>query len=430
MPKEQKDIQLRSEEVQEILSIIPSWMVRWGNTLIFILILGLFLITWFVKYPDTIAAEIIITTEIPPEKIYAKSMGQIDAILVSDNDKVPENKILSIIENSADYQDVLILKNIIDTLSVDYHNFYFPFDKIPLLFLGDIEPDYAAFERYYSDHKLKNELNPFSNDMMANQVSLTETKSRLNILISQQELNKKELELKNKDLERYKLLYEKGIISSQEYDYKKLEFLQAERAYKTLSSSISQLKETIKNAQRNLRGTEIKKTQEDTKALKNVIQSYNQLKRSLKNWELKYILKSSIPGKVSFLSFWNENQTVNQGDLVFTIIPTGNNSFIGKIKAPMRNSGKIIEGQKVNIRLENYPYTEFGMMEGIIKSISLIPDKEGSYLIDVELPDKLITTYLKEIDFKQEMRGTAEIITEDLRLMERFIYHLRSIFSK
>ncbi len=430
MPEIQEDIELRSEEVQEILSFVPNWMIRWGNALILALIVGLLFISWFVKYPDTIAAEIIVTTSIPPEKIYAKSSGQLDAILVNDNDEVSKNKVLAILENSANYKDVLLLKNVIDTLAINYNDFYFPIEKLPMLFLGDVESDYALFERNYTEYKLNKELKPFSNEFLASQLSITEARSRLNILISQQSLNKKEIELKKKDLERFEILYKKGVISAQEYDQKQLDYLQAQRSYRNIRSSISQLRETINNSQQNLKGTEIRKTQDDNKALKGVIQSYNQLKRSLKIWELKFVLKSSIDGKTSFLSFWNENQTVNQGDLVFTIIPKGNNSFIGKIKAPAQNSGKIKVGQPVNIRLANYPYTEFGMLEGIIKSISLVPDKDGFYLIDVKLPEKLITTYKKEIAFKQEMRGTVEIITEDLRLIERLFYQLKNVFNK
>lgn len=84
----------------------------------------------------------------------------------------------------------------------------------------------------------------------------------------------------------------------------------------------------------------------------------------------------------------------------------------------------------MNIKLENYPDIEFGVLNGIVKNISLIPDSEGLYFVDVELPKKLITSYKKEIDFKQEMRGTAEIITEDLRLIERFFYQLKGILSR
>ena len=155
-----------------------------------------------------------------------------------------------------------------------------------------------------------------------------------------------------------------------------------------------------------------------------------ELKKAIKDWEYQYVLKSNINGKVSYLNYWNTNQTVNQGDLVFTIIPSENSAFVAKLQAPAQNSGKIKIGQTVNIKLENYPDTEFGVLNGIVSSISLIPNNEGLYLIDVELPQKLITSYNKEIDFKQEMRGTAEIITEDLRLIERFFYQFRDVLKR
>ncbi len=430
MPEENQDIEIRSEEVQEILSFVPNWMIRWGNTLVLGLIVGLLLISWFVKYPDTIVTEITVTTVIPPEKIYARTSGQIDAILVDDNEKVYKNKLLGIIENTANYKDVILLKNILDTLKINYKDFYFPLEDLPILFLGDVDSDFALFERSYASYKLNNTLQPFSNESLANELSMAEAKSRLNTLIAQQSLNRKEIALKKKDIGRFEKLYKKGVISSQEYDQKQLDYLQSQRAYRSLSASISQLRETIGNSKKNLRDTEIRKAQDDNAALKSVIQSYNQLKRSVKKWELNFVLQSSIDGEVSFLSFWNENQTVNQGDQVFTIIPTGDNSFIGKIKAPAQNSGKIKEGQNVNIRLANYPYTEFGMLEGTVKSISLVPDIDGNYLIDVALSKDLITTYDKEIAFKQEMSGSAEIITEDLRLIERFFYQLKNIFRR
>lgn len=161
-----------------------------------------------------------------------------------------------------------------------------------------------------------------------------------------------------------------------------------------------------------------------------LIELSNQLKKAIKDWEYRYVLQSNINGKVSFLNYWNTNQTVTQGDLVFTIIPSENSSFIAKLKTPARNSGKIKTGKIVNIKIENYPDTEFGVLKGTVKNISLIPDNEGLYLIDVKLPQKLITSYNKEIEFKQEMRGTAEIITEDLRLIERFFYQFKDVLKR
>jgi len=427
--EEVENLNLRSEEVQEILSYVPIWMIRWGNTMIFILIVGFLLISWFVKYPDTISAEIMVTTAIPPEKIFAHSEGQLDALFVSDNDTVLKNTPLAVIENPSNHQDVLMLKNIVDTLVIDYNDFYFPIEKLGILFLGDVAPDFAVFETNYTSYVLQKELQPFSNEFIASQLSITEAKNRLGILINQQALNKKELEINKMDLDRFGLLYDKGAISSQEYEQRQQEYLQAQRAYQSIASSISQLKGTITNSKQEVKRSQIKKIQEENTLLKALVQSYHQLKLSLKNWEINYVLAPSIDGRVSFLSLWNENQTVRQGDLVFTIIPNENKSFVGKIKAPIQNSGKIRVGQKVNINLANYPNTEFGILEGTIEKVSLVPDDEGNYLIDVNLPKRLITTYNKEIEFKQEMIGTVQIITEDLRLMERFFYQIRNIFG-
>lgn len=429
MPEEQDNIKIRSEEVQEILSHVPNWMVRYGNTLVLLVLLLLLAISWFVKYPDVITAEVVVTTRIPPEKIFAKSTGQLESILISNNSQITKNTIIGVIENSGNYKDILLLKSILDTISVDKDKFTFPIDQLPFLILGEISIDFAAFESNYSEYVLNKKLQPYSSEFSANNLSLAEIKNRLIILKSQKELNEKELEFNKKDLDRNKILFEKGIIASQDYEQKQLEYIQSSRALKNIGTSISQLKEALGNSKKTIKSSEINKTLDDNRLLNKAIQSFYQLKKSVKEWELRYALKSSIAGKVSYLSFWNEYQTVNIGDLVFTIIPVKNLGYIGKIKAPIRNAGKIEVGQNVNIRLSNYPDTEFGMLNGNVANISLFPNKEGNYLVDVSLDEELITSYNKKIEFQQEMSGKAEIITEDLRLIERFFYQLKNIFK-
>jgi multidrug resistance efflux pump len=423
-------IQLRSEEVQEILTKVPHWMIRWGNVLFLFLIVMLLFLSWFIKYPDIILSEALITTQIPPQKEYAKISGKFNAILVKDNELVSNNQPLAILENTANYKDVYKLKSVIDTTIINSKSFVFPIDSLPVMFLGDIESPFALFENSYIHYQLNKELKPFSNEALANTYSISELNRRLKSLQSQREINKTEMDFKNKDLQRHKSLFDKGIISLQDYESKQLEYAQAERNYKNFESSISQIRENISNASKTSKGTEINRVKEEMTLLKNVIQSFNQLKKAIKDWEYQYVLKSNINGKVSFLNFWNINQTVNQGDLVFTIIPSENSSYIAKLKTPAQNSGKIKIGQQVNIKIENYPDTEFGVLNGTVKNISIIPNKNGLYLIDVELPQTLITSYNKKIDFKQEMRGTAEIITEYLRLIERFFYQFKEIFDR
>jgi multidrug resistance efflux pump len=428
--KQLEQLELRSEEVQEILTKVPSWMIRWGNSFFLFLIGMLLALSWFVKYPDIITAEAMLTTAIPPEKEFARVTGKIDTILVKDQQKVFANQPLAIIENTANYEDVFFLKRVMDTIRIQKEFFSFPIDALPILFLGEIDGSYALFENKYINYILNKELHPFSNEATANKVTTSELNSRLRNLQSQKALNKRELVFKQKDLERSKSLFEKGVISEKEYEIKQLEYLQAERNYKNRTASISQIREAISNSKKTTKGTEISRIREEMTLLKSVIQSFNQLKKSMKDWEMSYVLSSKIKGTVSFLNYWSENQTVTQGDIVFTIIPSKNSSIIAKLKTPARNIGKVRVGQIVNLKLQNYPAYEFGVLKGRVKVISEISNKNGFYTIDVALPKELITSYNKEIAFKQEMRGTAEIITEDLRLMQRFFYQFHKVLDR
>ena len=144
MPSE-KEIELRSEEVQEILTRVPHWMIRWGSIVVLLILLSLFFVSWLVKYPDIITTQIIITTNIPPEKLVAKVSGKIEVILVNDRSLVSSNVPLAVIENSANYEAVFLLKSIVDTINIDKNKF--PFEKLKSAELGEIERFYAVFQK-------------------------------------------------------------------------------------------------------------------------------------------------------------------------------------------------------------------------------------------------------------------------------------------
>ena len=420
--------ELRSEEVQEILTRVPHWLIRWGSVVVFSIIVILLLVTWIVKYPDIVTSEIVITTNTPPQKLIAKTSGKIETILVNDKTTISKNTPLAVIENTANYKDVFLLKSITDTINIEKSNF--PFEKLQSAQLGDIESNFAVFQKEYSADELNRKLQPYKVDGTAHSMEAIQLRERLNLLESQKSINQNELELNRLDLERYQTLFNKGIIASQELEKHKLSYLATEKGYKNLLSSISSLKSSLNELNRASQTTKINENKENVNLERNVIQAFYQLKKSIKDWELNYVFRSAIDGKVSFLQIWTENQTITSGDNVFAIIPNNENGFIGKAKAKAQNSGKIKIGQLVNIRLENYPDREFGVVKGTIKAISLTPDKDGNLLIDVSLPKGLITSYKKQIAFRQEMSGTADIVTKDARLIERFLYQFRDIFKR
>lgn len=428
MTKNDTEFELRSEEVQDILTRVPHWMIRWGTILILGIILIIFFVSWFVKYPEIITTQVTVTTNVPPEKLIAKTSGRIEAILVSDHGKVMANVPLAIIENSANYKDVYLLKNIVDTININSKKSKFPFRLFRNAQLGEIENSFSAFHIACIADEFNSDLNPFQIENKANKSETIQIKERLNLLQQQKNINESELQLQKNDVNRFEILFNKGIVSAQDFEAKKLGYLQSEKNYKSLLSNISSLKSSLISNDRTSKGTRIKETKEQVILESNKTQSFYQLKKIIKDWELAYVLKSSINGQVSFLQIWTENQTITAGDNVFSIVPIIGKGYIGKLKAPALNSGKIKIGQAVNIRLVNFPNREFGILKGEVKNISLVPDRDGNLLIDVVLLNGLKSSYQKIIPFQQEMKGSADIITEDLRLIERLLYQFRDVF--
>lgn len=422
------EIEIRSEEVQDILTKIPHWVIRWGSLVVLIILLLLFSVSWMVKYPDIITTEITITTQIPPEKLVAKTSGKIETILINDKEIIREHTPLAVIENAANYKDVFLLKSITDTISLS--NSKFPFEKLQAAQLGEIENSFALFQKEYIASELNKNLQPYKVESSAQNFESKQLKERLQLLDGQKEINNSELQLIKTDVERYEKLFINGVISAQEIEKQRLVYLQAEKNYKSLLSSISQLNSSINELKRSSKTTVINENTTSINLERSVMQSFYQLKKAIKDWELNYVFRSSVKGTVSFLQIWSENQTINAGENMFSVIPSTEKGYIGKVKAVAQNSGKLKIGQKVNIRLANYPDKEFGVIEGKLKTISLTPDKVGNLLLDIELPNGLKTSYKKKINFQQEMTGTADIVTEDLRLLERLLYQFRDAFRR
>ncbi|MCP4218354.1 MAG: HlyD family efflux transporter periplasmic adaptor subunit, partial [bacterium] len=158
-------------------------------------------------------------------------------------------------------------------------------------------------------------------------------------------------------------------------------------------------------------------------------QAYDSLISQIDQWEQNYLLKSPIDGTASYTTIWSINQNVSAGDVVVTVVPENSGHLIGKVVLPMQGSGKVKEGQDVNIKFMSYPHMEYGMVYGRINSKSLVTS-DNNYVLEVALPNGLITSYKKKLIFSQNMIGTAEIITDDIRLMERIFTPIKSIIKR
>lgn len=69
--------------------------------------------------------------------------------------------------------------------------------------------------------------------------------------------------------------------------------------------------------------------------------SFEQLRKSVIQWEQNYLITSSIDGTVSFQNFMETNQYIASGDVVLSIIPNEKKGLVGIMNIPSANSGKI-----------------------------------------------------------------------------------------
>ena len=429
MEELQDDLKIYSEEVRDVLSAPPKAIFKWGNTILLMFILLLLFLSWFIKYPDIIRAEVVITTQFPPEKLVAKSSGRIAKLFIENQKEIKENTPIAIIENAANYETVFLLKAITDTLK-QKETFYFPIDKYDFSELGTIETAFTNFKNNYINYRQYLDFKPHQIEKKSQSIESNQQYNRISILQQQISIATKELQLKKKELGRFEILFKKGIISAQEWESKQFDYLQQEKNQQALKTQLSQLKSSLNDLSRNMQNTNVNELKDNVVLLQNTIQAFNQLKKEIADWDLNFVLRSSINGKVSYFQVWSENQVVSIGEELFSVIPKSSSNCIAKLRVAALNSGKIKSNQDVVIRLANYPDREFGILKGKLSTISLIPTKEGVLLLDAKLTNGLQTSYKKQINFQQEMTGTADIITEDLRLLERLLYQFRDIFRR
>jgi multidrug efflux pump subunit AcrA (membrane-fusion protein) len=422
------EIQLRSEAVQDVLSNPPHWMFRWGNAVILGILFMILLMSYFIKYPEFVPATIIVTSQNPPEKLEARIDSKLEKILIKDHQQVHKNQVLMILQSTANYEDVLQLINIIDS-TAPAQMASFPVNKVSTFKLGELQSDYNNFAKAFQDEKLFASLKPYAPENKATEQNITANRSRELALKNQKKLELAKFELVKKNYQRTVQLVNQKVISTAEFENEKIKFIQAEQSIQNIEISLSQTQEAIANLNKTKSGININHEKDKNNFALQTLQLFEQLKKSLRQWQQNYLIMSATDGIASFQQFWGENQFLKRGDAILTVLPDDKKALIGRLLVPAINSGKIARGEKVLIKLDNYRFQEYGILEGSVQNISFTPDEKGNYYVDVSLPKGLTTSYNKTLIFDKELKGNAEIVTQDLRLIERFLYQIRKLLG-
>lgn len=429
---EAKDIVLRSEEVNQIFAKMPSGIVRWANTWILIVILALLALAYFVKYPDIITGNAILTSSSAPITLVAQSHGKIKLIKENFSNINVGDRIAYLIEDGqVSHMDSLynILKNKgIDSLE-DI--------KFPNWNLGKLQGNWSRFLVELEAYQVYRKTNPENIGIASSSSQIVKNSQSVTNLRDQIKLSETQLEFYKKKLEKDKFLMEKGIIPEREYQNTYAQFLEMEKQMKSLRGQLISIDKNNTDYQKQIADYQITKTQLESQKTTSLKQMRITLLEELELWYKTNTLTSPVSGTLQYNAPIIDNQFVQQGMELFTINPIDKREIECNLYVPMAGMGKVAIGQKVILRLQHYPEEEFGVLSGNVTHISPSPivnkssqAQEKVYLLKVKLSKGLTTSYNKEIAYQPNMEGTADIVTKDRSFLERIFEQLIKLIKR
>jgi HlyD family secretion protein len=412
--------ELHSEYVQEIVSNRPSLLVRFGNLFFLFILLLIVAACWFIKYPTLIKATGKLTSVNAPKPVNAITGGKLIKLWIVEGQTVTTNEVIGQLESTANFAHISELTGDIDSIEyllssgkTEKLNFYFEkkFEE-----LGELQQAYQLFVQAYSTFS-----NYLTNGFYARKKNiLLLDKANLrrlhSYLVQQHGFQQQDLALTQKTFDANQLLNDSKVISDFDFRNEQSKLLSKKLTLPQINSAI------VNNEnQQNEKEKEMLELENAIRQQKSTFQqSFYTFKSQLREWKRKYLLISSMHGKVAFASFVEENQQLQPNQTVCFINPE-NTQYYAEVVIPQANLGKAAIGQKVLLRFASYPYQEYGSIVGKIEFISNIPTEKG-YLAKVEIAKDLVTSYKKNIYYRDGLQADAEIITKDMRLLERFYY--------
>jgi hypothetical protein len=216
-----------------------------------------------------------------------------------------------------------------------------------------------------------------------------------------------------------KSLYNDGIISRMVLESEKAKVADIEREIEQLEDAVFQKENQIIGLQKNIGDVQYTVSEQQAGNSGALAAYINALQGSIARWKQAYLLVAPIAGNASLNSnFFAERQFVKNGEVVLTIVPPSSDTLFGRMSLPISGSGKVEAKQRVIIKLDNYPYHEYGTVEGEVLSKSLVP-RDNAYRVQVLLKKGLRSSYGRDLTFQQQLQGNAEIVTDEKSFLRR-----------
>ena len=427
MENKEANINIKSEEIQEILGKIPSWITRFGSLFILLALFSIIIVSAVVEYPDVIEGPVVISALNPPIPLYASQNGNIERLLVENNEAVTEGQLLGVFQNSANEDDLFLIENLLDSL------IHYPDLAKKIEFPNDVE--LGAIQGSYSDFLTSLEDYIFYGNQNVSYSSIAYLQSQINeldkmtegIRLQQKNCNA-ELQLLNKNYFTDLDLMKKGVISERVVDQSLAIFNQKKSECENLNISISNNQLKIQELKMQMFG----QSSGDKQNVQTKIVSFRENATILSNeinlWKKQFLLVAPVAGFVSLNEVWSDNQYVEEKDEILSIVQNKNDVKVTAHVAS-KDMGKLKVEQNANIHLEAYNYLEHGILQGQVSNISAVP-RNNLYQVDITLSNGLVTNYGEEIPFNQGMLGTVEIVSDKRTFLSRILDKFRYLFSK
>ncbi|MBS1917684.1 MAG: HlyD family efflux transporter periplasmic adaptor subunit [Bacteroidetes bacterium] len=413
-------LKLRSESVQDIILQKQSFTSRWALLIFLVVFLILFAATWFIKYPDIIQANAILTSANAPKEIVPLQQGKLIRLFVSNDEKVDSAQVIGWIESTASHGEVVLLSEILEK-SINFISINKTdqvsklFDK-PFHHLGELQSPYQQFItawQQFNDYLVNGYYYKKKHALFEDYNFL---KSMHENLIEQKKMTADDLSLTQENFEANDTLFKEKVISRQDMRDEKSKLIGKQMSVPQLNVSLLTNENQQVGKQKEI--DELEHTISQQKII--FLQALQTLKSMADDWEKKFIIKAATTGKIAFLIPLQVNQFIQANKIIGYVNPSDSRYF-AQVTLPQNNFGKIDTGQKVQLRFDAYPYAEFGQVEGKLSYISQIPSDSG-FLANIELQKGLKTNHNKEIQYRSGLKSQALIITKNLRLLQRFYY--------
>ena len=425
MPTPTRFVELRAEEVQDLLAREPAWFLRWSLTIMAVLLAVLLYGSWLIRTPDLVPAPFTLTTVNAPKAAPARRAGRLVRLLVREGAQVPAGTPLAYLESTARHEQVLALGRALrQAWALASADQLEQVARLPLASFHQLGELQAAYQPFALAHlQLRTYLTQgfFARRRALLRQEAGDLRALARNLQQQQATQGHELALAQAEYQVQQQLAQQKVIPQLELRREESKLLARQLPYQ--QAEATRIANTT--AQRGKQQELLELDRAMAEQRQQFMQAISTLQSATEAWERQYVVLAPGAGRVYFPLPLQENQQVAAGQDLFYVAP-GHTAYLGQLRIPQQNAGKVRVGQPVLIRFNGYPYQEFGLVRGTVKSVAEVPLQEG-FVAEVRLPNNLITTRGQKLTYKLGMTASAEIITRDRRLLERIFSPLANL---